>query len=130
MSSTDKLVIPAYLLVRGLGHAHLRLVVDAVGEFLEHLGDGDPLADEVARAPATVQPAAVGARLLRPPAPRPPRSPPPLSDLICASRAATWDSAAASCSVSASCVATSAVCAAAFASVSRLTFLGEPALHV
>ena len=38
-------------------------VVDAVGEFLEHLGDRDPLADEVADALATVQPIAVGARL-------------------------------------------------------------------
>merc|ERR1711938_369085 len=53
----------AHLLVRGLGHAHPRLVVDAVGEFLEHLGDRDPLADEVADALATVQSAAVGARL-------------------------------------------------------------------
>ena len=38
-------------------------MVDAVGEFLEHLGDRDPLADEVADALATVQPIAVGARL-------------------------------------------------------------------
>ena len=59
---------------------------------------------------------------LRPAAARPPRSPPPLSDLICAWRAATWDSAAASFSLSTPCEAISAsnaACAAALASLAR-----------
>ena len=75
-------VLGAHLLVRGLCHAHLRLVVDAVGEFLEYLGDRDLLADEVADALATPCNPPQWGHGLRPPAPRPPRSPPPLSDLI------------------------------------------------